>query len=480
MTECPLRKIALISPDHRVMQINDRPVSALQLDVWVEAYRQQLAPELSIGDRLLVLLQNKVETVVVILACLRSGWVYCPVNPAHPESRILEYADRVGAQAYVSDNRFHGNALQQVGKPELLASPVSVKTDIPVDNDRIFDLIPTSGTTGVPKAVAHSLDNHLFSARGSAALIELTAEDGWLLSLPLFHVGGFSIVIRCLLAGAAILIDQQGLPLSQLLMSLPVTHSSMVNTQLQQIVVSQGMDLAETGLKYILLGGGVASASLVRRVQDRKIRVLTTYGMTEMSSQVCTGVPIFTPEGVTSGDVLPFRRVKIADDGEILVAGKPLCLGYYSQSDEKSGRVTSVADDEGWFHTGDLGEWYESQLRVLGRKDNMMISGGENIHPEEIEQALLTCKGVLQAVVVAVADEKFGQRPFAFVQMVNETVDETFTKGYLAGKIARFKIPDHIVPLPEKLPPEFSGQTLFSGIKPNRRLLQALAECHLS
>ena len=483
LTECPLRKMALASPDCAVMQVNDRSVSALQLDAWVEGYREQLAPRLSTGDRLLVMLQDKLETVVVILACLRSRLVYCPVNPVFPESRILDYASNIGANVYVSDTNFKPESIVPVGRPALTARMVAVDSVIDVDRKVIADLIPTSGTTGVPKAVAHCLDNHLFSARGSAAVIELTQGDGWLLSLPLFHVGGFSIVIRCLVAGACMLIDQQGLPLSRLLNTMPVTHISLVNAQLQQIVQGDHcIDLGRTRLKTILLGGGVASAPLVRTVQEKNIQILTTYGMTEMSSQVCTGVPQFTSEGVTSGEVLPYRKVKVASDGEILVAGEPLCLGYYFES-EGSNRVVPVVDAEGWFHTGDLGEWVDQQIRVLGRKDNMLISGGENIHPEEIEQALLACEDVALAVVVAVTDAKFGQRPLAFVEMVNGNVNEPVIKNSLAGMIARFKIPDRILPLPnelpnellKELPPEFAGQALVTGIKPNRRLLQELA-----
>ena len=483
LTECPLRKMALTSPDCAVVKVNDRSVSALQLDAWVEDYRQQLAPRLSSGDRLLVILQDKLETVIVILACLRSGLVYCPVDPVFPESRILDYAANIGANAYVTDNHFKPESIVPVGRPALTARMVAVDSLIVLNRKVIVDLIPTSGTTGVPKAVAHCLDNHLFSARGSAAVIELTQGDGWLLSLPLFHVGGFSIVIRCLVAGACMLIDQQGLPLSRLLNAMPVTHLSLVNTQLQQIVEGDHcIDLARTRLKTILLGGGVASAPLVRTVQEKNIQILTTYGMTEMSSQVCTGVPQFTCEGVTSGEVLPYRKVKIVSDGEILVAGEPLCPGYYFESEDSS-RIVPVADAEGWFHTGDLGEWVDQQIRVLGRKDNMLISGGENIHPEEIEQALLACEDVALAVVVAVTDAKFGQRPLAFVEMVNGTVNEPVIKNCLAGKMARFKIPDRILPLPNKLsnellkelPPEFAGQALFTGIKPNRRLLQELA-----
>nr|MDT0253820.1 hypothetical protein [Endozoicomonas sp.] len=122
----------------------------------------------------------------------------------------------------------------------------------------------------------------------------------------------------------------------------------------------------------------------------------------------------------------------------------------------------------GWFYTGDKGLWYGSQIQICGRMDNMMVSGGENIHPEEIEQALLTLPEIVQAVVVAAADSEFGMRPVAYVQTVDGTLNEPFTKERLAGKIAKFKVPVHIHLFPE--------QIAESGIKINRRFFQALLE----
>lgn len=475
LIECPLRKMARTSPEATVMQINERCVSARQLDAWVENYRILLRTELDEGDRLLVILKDKAAAVVVILACLRSKLIYSPVNPSFPVTQIEQYAERIGASCYVCDTGSGFEGVSRLEAPSLSGTGKTVSEPLAIESSAIFDLIPTSGTTGLPKAVAHSFDNHHFSAKGSSAVIALGAGDGWLMSLPLFHVGGFSIVIRCLLAGAAMVIDQQQMSLAEQLIRLPVTHVSVVNAQLFRLLQDERVQLSDTRLKYILLGGGVASAPLVRTVQDAGVCLLTTYGMTEMSSQVCTGEPCFSDTGVTSGAVLPYRRVRIASDGEILVAGEPLCLGYY-----QNGTALPVTDEQGWYHSGDLGEWSGDQIRILGRKDNMFISGGENIHPEEVEQALLACDGVAQAVVVAVQNREYGQRPVAFVEMKHGDVNETFIKRLLKSRVAGFKIPDRIVPMPKELPVAFSGQALFTGIKPNRSLLQKLASQYIA
>ena len=333
---------------------------------------------------------------------------------------------------------------------------------IKIDDETVYDLIATSGTTGIPKAVAHSYKNHYFSALGSMHRLPLTYGDTWLLSLPLFHVGGLAIVMRCLLAGATMVLFERKLPLDDMLGRQRLTHLSLVNTQLFRLMQS-GLSLYDLGVRYILLGGGVASPRLVEEVKAQGVTVLTTYGMTEMTSQVCTGEPQFTGSGITSGAVLPWREVRLAGDGEIQVRGETLAKGYFQQ-----GEVTPLPGTRGWFCTGDKGHWYGDQLQVCGRTDNMLISGGENIHPEEIEQALLSFPDIVQAVVVAMTDPEYGKRPVAYVQTVDGTLDEPFTKERLAGKIAKFKIPVHIRLFPE--------QIAESGIKINRRFFQALLQ----
>ena len=122
-----------------------------------------------------------------------------------------------------------------------------------------------------------------------------------------------------------------------------VTHLSLVNTQLYRLLEQDKARLGALGIRYILLGGGIASAALVKLAQAQGVRVLTTYGMTEMSSQVCTGVPVFAGATVSSGAVLPYRQVRLAEDGEILVKGKTLALGYYRQG--------AFSTPENWYWT---------------------------------------------------------------------------------------------------------------------------------
>ena len=462
---CPLRVNALEQPGASVLIVNREPVSYACLDNWVEEYRRVLDKEgVNEGDRLLVQAVEPVKTIVTLLACLRSRLVFCPLNPAFPVTKMVDYCDRIAARHLVSmtpemvlPEKLNVHQAPLLEPCETLPSGERIDLDPSI----LCDLIATSGTTGTPKAVAHSLENHVASARASQMKIPLSQEDSWLLSLPLFHVGGLGIVYRCLMHGARMVIDTQKQPLEDILRNQTVSHLSLVNTQLHRLLHSERFDFQQTSLKCILLGGGVATPALVRQTRDAGVGILTTYGMTEMSSQVCTGEPEFIGSGVTSGEVLPHSEVMIDHSGEILVRGQSLCLGYFCD-----GAVRPVSDESGWYHTGDKGEWVGDQLRVAGRLDNMFISGGENIHPEEIEQALLSIEGVEQAVVIAGHDDQFGQRPFAFIQYPEGEFVEDVIKQKLEACLPRFKIPDSI----ELLPPSVIRNTL----KPDRKYLQEL------
>ncbi len=180
------------------------------------------------------------------------------------------------------------------------------------------------------------------------------------------------------------------------------------------------------------------SASLVDEAVGRGLPIHTSYGLTEMASQVAT-----TPQGAsskelhTSGRALPGREVSISGTGEILVRGNTLFAGYVEgESLDRS------LDEDGWFHTGDLGELdEEGYLRVLGRKDNLFVSGGENIQPEEIEEAIAGLPGVEAAVVVPVPDPEFGHRPVAFVRTKTDAVRLEHLARALEPVLPRFKIP---------------------------------------
>jgi O-succinylbenzoic acid--CoA ligase len=458
---CPLRSAALAAPEAVALLGAQGITSYEELDRQVSAAALRLG-ELEPGSRVALYLPKDVRYVALVLALIRAGHVACPLSDRLPQRGIAPLLERADCSALISDDeallRAAGANLLRPKPEDLLreGKQFAEPADIPLE--RPATIIFTSGSTGVPKAALHTFGNHYHSARGSNANIALRTGDRWLHSLPLYHAGGLSILFRCLLAGATIALPQQDTPLGEAIAGLGATHVSLVSTQLLRLLQE---DAYLDGLRTVLMGGGPIPGSLVDGALVRGLPVHTSYGLTEMASQVTTTPPGATREGLrTAGRVLPNREVSISERGEILVRGETLFAGYVEGE-----KIDRPLDADGWFHTGDLGELDESgYLRVRGRSDNLFVSGGENIQPEEIEEALCRLEGVDEAVVVPVPDEEFGARPVAFVR--TEDVEPGDLASKLKPVLPRFKIPISFHPWPEEA---------LRGMKADRVALGELA-----
>ena len=387
--------------------------------------------------------------VALLLALIRAGHVACPVSDRLPSQGVTRLLEKAACSVMISEDE---ELLQVVGtdlrrlRPEALLEEKSVcspdcaePTDIPLE--RPATILFTSGSTGDQKAALHTFGSHYHNALGSNANIALRTGDRWLHSLPLYHVGGLSILFRCLLARATVALPQHGIPLGEAIARLGATHVSLVSTQLLRLLRE---DAGIGGLRAVLMGGGPVPATLVDEAVARGLPIHTSYGLTEMASQVTT-TPPGAPLGElhTSGRALPGREVSISEDGEILVRGETLFVGYVDGE-----KIDRPIDAEGWFHTGDLGMLdEEGYLHVRGRRGNLFISGGENIQPEEIEAALCRLAGIDEAVVVPVPDQEFGHRPVAFVRTEDGKPRDVVPE--LEKVLPRFKIPIAFHPWPE-------------------------------
>ena len=308
-------------------------------------------------------------------------------------------------------------------------------------------VVLTSGSGGASKAVLHSYGSHYYSALGSNANLRVHTKDRWLLSIPLYHVGGIGIVFRCLMAGATIVIPPADEGLGFSLQKMEVTHCSLVTTQLLRLLREVG-PTTKLGLQAILLGGGPVPDSLLSDAGERGWPTFLSYGLTEMASQVCTEAVAdvgLTPR--TSGSVLRYRELKLDADGEVFVRGRTLGRGYI-----QGGDVVSLVDEDGWFATGDLGVLdAEGRLTLIGRKDHRFISGGENIQPEAIELVLAGFPGVMQCMVFPVADDEFGQRPVAVIQFAGGGQVDEKVESYLRERLPGFMVPDRFLPWPDEV-----------------------------
>jgi len=475
--ECPLRSAARRFGQTPALIGTNMTMSYARLDRLVDAlaYRFQ-ETGVARGARVATICPRGWEYVVLLWALFRCESVACPISPRFPTQAISAILERIDCRTFI-DAGGHSDAISAAGIRRISLSRLFA--DLAFERGRPTGgghfqvsgaggtIVLTSGSFGLPKAVLHRLSSHYFSALGSNRNIAVTPETRWLVSLPLYHVGGLGIVFRTILGGGAMVIPPSGLALGDVLEAVPVTHLSVVATQLHRLLKDPPGREARKRLSAVLVGGGPTGRDLIGEADDRGFPVRTTYGLTEMASQVTTTGPNEDKRALsTSGKVLDYRHVKI-QDGEILVKGETLFRGYVSEHG-----IHLPVDEEGWFRTGDLGEMdEEGYLTLHGRKDNMFISGGENIYAEEVEASIERLSNVEQAVVVPVEDPDFGFRPVAFVRFRNgETVTTEEMIEKLEKELPRFKIPDAFFDWPA---------ASAGGLKPDRKSLSESARKRL-
>lgn len=273
-------------------------------------------------------------------------------------------------------------------------------------------LVATSGTTGDPALIELTGGNLLASARAANELLDLAPGDCWLGCLPTHHVAGLAIALRCLLAGARLsLLDRfEATEVLEQLATGRVTHLSLVPTMLHRLLEADPSYRPPRSLRVVLLGGAPASPALVQEALDRGWPVCPSYGLTEAASQVATlyPPPVRWQEGLV-GEPLPHVEVEIGEEGRIRLRGDSLARHRIGSR----GRHP-LLDEEGWLATRDLGYLDgQGRLTVLGREDDLVISGGEKVRPALVESLLLAHPGLKEVAVVGVEDPRWGARVVA-------------------------------------------------------------------
>jgi len=456
---CPLRERSDSCADQAALIDTTRQLSYRQLDALVDRLAAQLSARgVRESDRVAIAEPNRIETPALVYALFRIGAIAVLFSVRYPQLMLESLASQINCHFQVTfDSGAPGRLLpevQQLGYISLTDKSTSHKSlhHRPGINQPAT-IVFTSGSSGNPRAVLHSFGNHYYNALGSNRNIPMQPGDRWLVSLPLYHVGGLAIFFRCLLGGGATVIADPGDDLVEVIEHHGITHLSVVPAQLKRLLEQlrgSNKQLCRT-LKAVLVGGGPVPDQLLARARDESLPVYPTYGLTEMASQVATAPK---PDG-SLPRLLDFRQVTISAGGEIMVKGDTLFLGYLNGDS-----VNRAVDKDSWFATGDTGTIDEKgNLAVSGRLDNMFVSGGENIHPELIENGLALIDGIEESVVVPVADPGFGRRPVAFVKC-RQSFNSVVIRSTLEENLPRFMIPVAFYPWPDDTPP--------TGMKPDR------------
>ncbi len=302
----------------------------------------------------------------------------------------------------------------------------------------------SSGTSGDPKPVLLTAGNHLWSALGSALNLGVEREDRWLCCLPLNHVGGLTILLRSAIYGTGAVVHA-GFDADGVAAAIEDGDAGVVSLVPTQLVRLLDADAPVDVPRLLLIGGGPVPIDVLEEAIGRGATVVQTYGLTEACSQVCTLGPGEATERVGSaGRPLPGTDVTIADS-EILVRGPTVA-------------PAAIADD-GWLHTGDLGRLdADGYLWVEGRRDDLIVSGGENVRPHRVEEALLSHPGVADVAVAGREDREWGQVVTAFVVAADDPDGDELIE-HARTRLEPHEVPKRIEFVPE-LPRTGSGKVL--------------------
>jgi o-succinylbenzoate---CoA ligase len=391
---------------------------------------------------------NDTTTIALIFALLERGIPALPLNPRWTDIERRQMVARARAQWVVpptSPHRFDqiwvgANATPPIDRSGLFTTPR--KTQL---------LIATSGSSGAPKLVCLSQRALEAAADASIAHLSMSAHDRWLLSLNLAHIGGISVLLRCLRSESCVVLAEPRMPAEAMLHRIAqtqVTLASLVPTQLERLLSIESPRGGIESLRAVLLGGAHAPKRLVERARAAGWPLLLTYGLSEAGSQVCTQPLTDLTTSAAHDDAgvpLPGIEVKLEHD-VICIRGASLFDGYHAES-------ASPFDAEGWFHTGDFGSMTETgRLVPLGRRDDCIVTGGEKVSALEVESAILDQPWVRAAVVVALANSTWGQIVAAAV-VLDQAADCARaierTNSALATRLAPHKRPRRWLALAE-------------------------------
>ena len=409
---------------------------------------------------------------VQALVWLHALWLAdFPVMLVNPQATATELDGLIGAYsigALLSQDEATEAAVPTIPwQPDEESRPHEEDT-VRMDAPRF--LVLTSGTTGLPKAVpltGAQLATHAATAR---LHLNLQPSDCWLACLPFHHIGGLSVVLRAAFLGCRLHLQErfEATQVNHLLDEGGVTHASLVPTMLYRLLENRGARPFTSTVRCLLIGGAPASADLLERARRLRAPLALTYGLTEACSQVTTLRPeAFLRGEASAGQPLPCTEVTLRtaaghpvsgdEPGEILVRGPTVLTAYHPTVHPPYHGSPDCRTADGWFRTGDWGRWdQQGALHILDRGTDLILSGGENVYPSEIEATLRKHPQVIEAAVVGVPHPEWGQAVMAFVEVRDAACVDSLSPHCRAW-LARHKVPKRFVVV-QALPRTASGK----------------------
>lgn len=435
------------------------------------------------GDRVACLSKNRVEMVILHHACARAGLIFVPLNwrLASAELAVL-LADAAPVVVFGGQEELaqHGVSGLQFDDFDWRAPAASALAAAPIDPDRPSLILYTSGTSGRPKGVMLTERNLAQTAINFALLGKMTPSSAFLIDAPMFHVIGLVTSVRpTLMLGGTVLVSDGFVPARTLSRiadpSLAISHYFCVPQMAGALrrepsLTREGL----SSLTAIFTGGAPHPADDIKAWLGKGVLVCDGFGMSEAGTVfgMPAALPLILAKAGSVGIPTPAIQTRICrpdgslcasnEPGELQLKGDNIFVGYWNRPDETKAAFTP----DGWFWTGDIATCDdEGYYRIVDRKKDMFISGGENIYPAEIEAALADMPGLRECAVVGMSDAQWGEvGVLCYVPVEGSDLDEASLLARLSDRIARYKLPKRFVKL-DALPRTGSGKVLKAPLK---------------
>ncbi|HBD1085299.1 TPA: medium-chain fatty-acid--CoA ligase [Escherichia coli] len=478
-----------------------------------------LAKGIESGDRIAFQLPGWCEFTVIYLACLKIGAVSVPLLPSWREAELVWVLNKCQAKMFFAPTLFKQTRpvdlilplqnqlpqLQQIvgvdklapatsslSLSQIIADNTSLTTAITTHGDELAAVLFTSGTEGLPKGVMLTHNNILASERAYCARLNLTWQDVFMMPAPLGHATGFlhGVTAPFLIGARSVLLDiftpDACLALLEQQRCTCMLGATPFVYDLLNVLEKQPADLS--ALRFFLCGGTTIPKKVARECQQRGIKLLSVYGSTESSPHAVVNLDDPLSRFMhTDGYAAAGVEIKVVDDarktlppgceGEEASRGPNVFMGYFDEPE----LTAHALDEEGWYYSGDLCRMDEAgYIKITGRKKDIIVRGGENISSREVEDILLQHPKIHDACVVAMSDERLGERSCAYVVLKaphHSLSLEEVVAFFSRKRVAKYKYPEHIVVI-EKLPRTTSGKIQKFLLRKDimRRLTQDVCE----
>lgn len=478
-----------------------------------------LAKGIESGDRIAFQLPGWCEFTVIYLACLKIGAVSVPLLPSWREAELVWVLNKCQAKMFFAPTLFKQTRpvdlilplqnqlpqLQQIvgvdklapatsslSLSQIIADNTSLTTAITTHGDELAAVLFTSGTEGLPKGVMLTHNNILASERAYCARLNLTWQNVFMMPAPLGHATGFlhGVTAPFLIGARSVLLDiftpDACLALLEQQRCTCMLGATPFVYDLLNVLEKQPADLS--ALRFFLCGGTTIPKKVARECQQRGIKLLSVYGSTESSPHAVVNLDDPLSRFMhTDGYAAAGVEIKVVDDarktlppgceGEEASRGPNVFMGYFDEPE----LTARALDEEGWYYSGDLCRMDEAgYIKITGRKKDIIVRGGENISSREVEDILLQHPKIHDACVVAMPDERLGERSCAYVVLKaphHSLSLEEVVAFFSRKRVAKYKYPEHIVVI-EKLPRTASGKIQKFLLRKDimRRLTQDVCE----